>query len=204
MAVTGTVNSRLQSVQTPTAGTVPSHLSTRSLRFSIPRVSHSNRRVRWSAGIGQDRIREPRLSSKNWTRTQATGHSSRAAKPKGRAWLQPCHKAANSTQAPQGTNALTRDSSLTLRNLRRTVLLPPEVDPGVFPKEIVSRRRIRAAIEPSVVDCHPEAAEPRAQASDSQRRISVLIMEHEGLIQAETKNRVPISRVLCEKWDAMR
>jgi hypothetical protein len=36
-----------------------------------------------------------------------------------------------------------------------------------------------------VVDCHPEAAESRTQASDSQRRISVLIT-HEGLIWAET------------------
>jgi Fe2+ or Zn2+ uptake regulation protein len=32
----GTLNSRLHRVQTPTAGTVPNHLSTRSLRFSIP------------------------------------------------------------------------------------------------------------------------------------------------------------------------
>jgi hypothetical protein len=46
--------------------------------------------------------------------------------------------------------------------------------PEVFPKETVSRRGIKAAIEPSVVDCRPEAAESRAQASDSQRRISVL------------------------------
>jgi hypothetical protein len=35
IAVMGTFNSRLQEVQVPTAGTVPSHLSTRSLRFSI-------------------------------------------------------------------------------------------------------------------------------------------------------------------------
>jgi len=35
IAVMGTLNSRLQEVQVPTAGTVPSRLSTRSLRFSI-------------------------------------------------------------------------------------------------------------------------------------------------------------------------
>jgi hypothetical protein len=33
IAVIGTLNSRLEGVQTPTAATVPSHLSTRSLRF---------------------------------------------------------------------------------------------------------------------------------------------------------------------------
>jgi hypothetical protein len=56
---------------------------------------------------------------------------------------------------------------------------------------------------PPEVDCHPEAAESPAQASDSQRRISVLITEHDGLIRAGTKNGCPISRVLCEKWDAI-
>jgi hypothetical protein len=35
IAVMGTLNSRLQEVQVPTAGTVPSLLSTRSLRFFI-------------------------------------------------------------------------------------------------------------------------------------------------------------------------
>jgi hypothetical protein len=33
-------------------------------------------------------------------------------------------------------------------------------------------------------NCHPEAAEPRAKASDSQRRISVPIAECTGLISA--------------------
>jgi hypothetical protein len=96
-------------------------------------------------------------------------------------------------------------SSLTARNPRRTVLLPPEVDPGVFPKEIVSHRRIKAATEPSFADCHPEAAESRAQASASQRRISVLITEHEGLIRADTdllrKDRKGGLTLQCDRND---
>ncbi len=47
-------------------------------------------------------------------------------------------------------------------------------------------------------DCHPEAAESHAQASDSQRRISVL----RG--RKKIKTGCPISRVLCEKWDGVR
>jgi len=48
-------------------------------------------------------------------------------------------------------------------------------------------------------DCHPEVAESHAQASESQRRISAPIREHEGLIWSETKNRVPhFSRPLRE------
>ena len=50
-------------------------------------------------------------------------------------------------------------------------------------------RHVLAAVlyQSKKTDCHPEAAESRAQASDSQRRISVLITEHEGPIWAETE-----------------
>jgi hypothetical protein len=75
---------------------------------------------------------------------------------------------------------------------------------GVSGKKPVDSETMTVKTKPSLADCHPEAAESRAQASDSQRRISVLIAEHEGLIQAETKTGCPTSRVCCEKWDAVR
>jgi len=59
-------------------------------------------------------------------------------------------------------------------------------------------RHVLAAAFYKFNNCHPEAAESHAQASDSQRRTSVL----SG--RKKTKSGCPISRVLCEKWDAVR
>jgi hypothetical protein len=70
---------------------------------------------------------------------------------------------------------------------------------------MVLRRGIKAAIEPSVVDRHPEAAESRAVAGDSQRRISVLIAERSGLIWADTdllrKDKKGGLAMQCDKND---
>ena len=70
---------------------------------------------------------------------------------------------------------------------------------------MVLRRGIKAAIEPSVVDRHPEAAESRAAAGDSQRRISVLIAERSGLIWADTdllrKDKKGGLAMQCDKND---
>lgn len=46
MAFSGTLNSRLQNVQTPTAGMVPSHLATRRLRFSAFKIRRRYQKVK--------------------------------------------------------------------------------------------------------------------------------------------------------------
>jgi hypothetical protein len=52
IASTGTLNSRLQQVQTATAGTVPIHLVTRRLRFAINKLCHKLPRLcRRGAGL---------------------------------------------------------------------------------------------------------------------------------------------------------
>jgi len=49
-------------------------------------------------------------------------------------------------------------------------------------------------------NCHPEAAESRAQASDSQRRISVLIADSIGLIWADGDKKGGLA-LQCDKND---
>jgi hypothetical protein len=138
MAVTGTLNSQLQSVHTPTAGTVPSHLSTRSLLFPIPRVSHSNRRID-GAGTALESVSAPRLA---WTPAWECGNDEDWQKTfadRGRygqnalADLALCALAHVSKSARRGAPGFFK-SPLTRRKPRRTVLLPPDVGPRSPPQ----------------------------------------------------------------------